>query len=205
VHGPEKQDCKACQSLDRLHKHAYCAGSQGHVHGTPREPTAGLLCLVPPSTSLSSTDFRLTLSCSLYEFHPTISFTMRATTTLGALAAFTAANTVTAKTYDYVIVGGGLTGLVTAARLTEDPDVSVLVLEYGIIDRSNVTKIPYYGTVLNTAGLRPVLSAPEPHMNNRQYAVRAAQIAGGGSQLNGMQWDLPSAADFDACKPRSQS
>jgi choline dehydrogenase-like flavoprotein len=110
---------------------------------------------------------------------------MRATTTLGALAAFTAANTVTAKTYDYVIVGGGLTGLVTAARLT---------------DRSNVTQIPYYGTVLNTAGLRAVTSAPEPNMNNRQYAVRAAQIAGGGSQLNGMQWDLPSAADFDACK-----
>jgi choline dehydrogenase-like flavoprotein len=127
---------------------------------------------------------------------------MRATTTLGALAAFTAANTVTAKTYDYVIVGGGLTGLVTAARLTEDPDVSVLVLEYGIIDRSNVTQIPYYGTVLNTAGLRPVTSAPEPHMNDRQYAVRAAQIAGGGSQLNGMQWDLPSAADFDACRFR---
>jgi hypothetical protein len=141
----------------------------------------------------------------LSEFHPTISLTMRATTTLGALAAFTAANTVTAKTYDYVIVGGGLTGLVTAARLTEDPDVSVLVLEYGIIDRSNVTQIPYYGTVLNTAGLRPVLSAPEPHMNDRQYAVRAAQIAGGGSQLNGMQWDLPSAADFDACKPCCQS
>jgi hypothetical protein len=161
--------------------------------------------LVPLSTSLSSCDFRLSLSCPLYEFHPTISLTRRATTTLGALAAFTAANTVTAKTYDYVIVGGGLTGLVTAARLTEDPDVSVLVLEYGIIDRSNVTQIPYYGTVLNTAGLRPVLSAPEPHMNDRQYAVRAAQIAGGGSQLNGMQWDLPSAADFDACKPCCQS
>jgi choline dehydrogenase-like flavoprotein len=125
---------------------------------------------------------------------------MRATTTLGALVAFTATNVVSAKTYDYVIVGGGLTGLVTAARLTEDPDVSVLVLEYGMIDRSNVTQIPYYGTVLNTAGLRPITSAPEPNMNNRQYAIRAAQIAGGGSQLNGMQWDLPSAADLDACR-----
>jgi choline dehydrogenase-like flavoprotein len=130
---------------------------------------------------------------------------MRVSTTLGPLVAFTAAGFGNAaeqklpKKFDYVIVGGGLTGLVTAARLTEDPKVSVLVLEYGIIDRSNVTQIPYYGTVLNTAGLRSIISAPEPHLDNRQYAVRASQIAGGGTQVNGMQWDLPSGADLDAC------
>lgn len=128
---------------------------------------------------------------------------MRVTTQLGALVALTSAGVVTAATqtsFDYVIVGGGLTGLVTAARLTEDPKVSVLVLEYGTIDRSNVTQIPYYGTVLNTAGLRNIISAPEPHLNNKAYAVRASQLAGGGSQVNGMQWDLPSGADFDACR-----
>ena len=121
---------------------------------------------------------------------------MWAATTLGALVTLTAAGLASAQNtstkYDYVIVGGGLTGLVAAARLTEDPDVSVLVLEYGIIDRSNVTQIPYYGTVLNTAGL--------PHLNNRSFAIRASQLAGGGSQVNGMQWDLPSGADFDACE-----
>jgi choline dehydrogenase-like flavoprotein len=128
---------------------------------------------------------------------------MRVATALGALT--TAAGLATASgqkssgKYDYVIVGGGLTGLVTAARLTEDPKVSVLVLEYGTIDRSNVTQIPYYGTVLNTAGLRSIMSAPEPHLNNRTYAVRASQLAGGGSQVNGMQWDLPSSVDLDAC------
>jgi choline dehydrogenase-like flavoprotein len=128
---------------------------------------------------------------------------MRTSTTLGALVTLTAglASAQNSSTeYDYVIVGGGLTGLVAAARLTEDPDVSVLVLEYGIIDRSNVTQIPYYGTVLNTAGLRNITSAPEPHLNNKSFAVRASQLAGGGSQVNGMQWDLPSGADFDACE-----
>jgi choline dehydrogenase-like flavoprotein len=129
---------------------------------------------------------------------------MRTSTTLGALVTLTAAGLASAQNssteYDYVIVGGGLTGLVAAARLTEDPDVSVLVLEYGIIDRSNVTQIPYYGTVLNTAGLRNITSAPEPHLNNKSFAVRASQLAGGGSQVNGMQWDLPSGADFDACE-----
>ena len=103
-------------------------------------------------------------------------------------------------TYDYIIVGGGLTGLVTAARLTENPKVSVLVLEYGKIDRSNVTMIPYYATINNLAGLRNITSAPEPHLDNQVYSVLASQIAGGGSQVNGMQWDLPTAADIDACR-----
>lgn len=59
-----------------------------------------------------------------------------------------------------MIVGGGLTGLVTAARLSGDPDVSVLVLEYGAVDRSNVTQIPYYGTILIVAGLSNVSLHP---------------------------------------------
>ena len=122
---------------------------------------------------------------------------------LGALVTLTAAGLAfgqnTSREGDYVVVGGGLTGLVAAARPSEHPDVSVLVFEYDIIDRSNVTQIPYYGTILNTAGLRNITSALEPHLNNKLFAVRASQLAGGRSQVNGMQWDLPSGADFDAC------
>lgn len=102
-----------------------------------------------------------------------------------------------ANEYDYVIVGGGLSGLVAATRLSEDSKKTVVVLEYGPIVRTNITQIPYYGTQLNLAGMHPITSNPEPYHNGRSYAVRAGAIAGGGSQVNGMQWDLASAADYD--------
>lgn len=102
------------------------------------------------------------------------------------------------REYDYIIVGGGLTGLVVANRLSEDPNVSVLVLEYGIIDRSNITRVPYYGTSLNTGAMFSITSAPEPAMQNRSYAIRAGAIAGGGSSVNGMTLNRASAGDYDS-------
>jgi hypothetical protein len=44
---------------------------------------------------------------------------------------------VNGKTYDYVVVGGGLTGVVLAARLTEDSGRTVLVVEAGYNEEAN--------------------------------------------------------------------
>ncbi|KAL2369376.1 hypothetical protein RJZ57_006222 [Blastomyces gilchristii] len=100
--------------------------------------------------------------------------------------------------FDYIIVGGGLTGLVAAHRLSENLFVSVLVLEYGVIDRSNKTLIPYLATSLNIPAMFDIRTAPEPGLEGNTYAVRAGSVAGGGSTVNGMAYDRASVADYDS-------
>ncbi|GAB7352670.1 hypothetical protein MBLNU459_g3033t1 [Dothideomycetes sp. NU459] len=100
--------------------------------------------------------------------------------------------------YDYVIVGGGLTGLVVANRLTEDPSKNVLVVEYGHIDNSSTTLTPYDADGLNTADMYNIISAPQPGLDNQSFPVWIGAAVGGGSLVNGMEFDRGAAADYDA-------
>ena len=72
------------------------------------------------------------------------------------------------------------------------------MLEYGPIDRSNKTLVPYYATSLNTADLFNITSAPEPYLGGATYMMLAGSVAGGGSTVNGMELDRASAADYDS-------
>lgn len=107
----------------------------------------------------------------------------------------------TTKDYDYVIVGGGVTGLVVANRLTEDKRVSVLVIESGESVDGPGNMIPYKANDLTSAsGLMwdGLTSLPEPALGNSTYNVLVAKVLGGGSVVNGMVYDRGSAADYDA-------
>lgn len=104
------------------------------------------------------------------------------------------------NTYDYVIVGGGITGLIVANRLTERKDISVLVIESGAAyDNPNI-RLPYAASyALNETLLwKNYTSDPEPELSNKTWNTRVAQILGGGSTVNGMVYDRGSAADYDA-------
>jgi choline dehydrogenase-like flavoprotein len=124
---------------------------------------------------------------------------MRLLTSLPLLLALTSASPNT-TTYDYIIVGGGLTGLVVSHHLSASPNTSVLVIESGAAyDNPNI-RLPYGTTfALNdTLFWKDFTSDPEPQLGNKTFGARVAQILGGGSMVNGMMYDRGSRADYDA-------
>ncbi|KAM3425745.1 hypothetical protein BST61_g7677 [Cercospora zeina] len=103
--------------------------------------------------------------------------------------------------YDYVIVGGGVSGLVVANRLSENEQVSILVIESGESVDTDATEIPYKANDLTaSAGLiwENMTSQPEPGLGNSTFRVLVAKVLGGGSVINGMVYDRGSAADYNA-------
>ncbi|KAF2036525.1 alcohol oxidase [Setomelanomma holmii] len=102
------------------------------------------------------------------------------------------------KTFDYIIVGGGLTGLVVANRLSEQSDKTVLVLENGYINDDISTQVPTFANTINSKLMYDITSAPDVNVGGKTYPVYVGNVVGGGSVVNGMAFDRASAADYDA-------
>jgi choline dehydrogenase len=102
--------------------------------------------------------------------------------------------------YDYVIVGGGSAGCVLAARLSEAPDVRVLLLEAGPRDTNPWIHVPLgYGKLFNHPKLNwRFATAPEPNMNGRRIAQPRGRVLGGSSSINGLVYVRGQPEDFDA-------
>ncbi|KAJ3722216.1 hypothetical protein C8R42DRAFT_666376 [Lentinula raphanica] len=102
--------------------------------------------------------------------------------------------------YDYVIVGGGLTGSVVASRLTENSNTTVLVLEAGVSHQGvDIIEVPGLqsftgpGTIYNWN----YTSVPQIHLLNNTIPAPRGHVLGGSSSINGMWYTRGSSADYD--------
>ena len=103
------------------------------------------------------------------------------------------------RAFDYVIVGAGSAGCVLANRLSEDPDVTVALLEAGGRDLNPWIHIPsgYYKNILNPKITWQFGSGPEPHLNGRTVNWPRGRVLGGTSAINGLLYVRGQANDFN--------
>ena len=100
---------------------------------------------------------------------------------------------------DYVIVGAGSAGCVLAARITEDPETTVLVVEYGGADNSIYIQMPTALSIpMNMEKYNWFYkSEPEPNLENRRMNCPRGKVVGGSSSINGMVYVRGNPLDFD--------
>ncbi|KAK3089543.1 hypothetical protein FSP39_004445 [Pinctada imbricata] len=105
-------------------------------------------------------------------------------------------------TYDFVIVGGGTAGSILASRLSENPDVTVLLLEAGGLDRDPDIKIPLLSTLeRKTEYDWMYYTVPQQHAMQSAKEKRGrfirGRILGGTSMVNNMVYMRGSSKKYD--------
>lgn len=101
--------------------------------------------------------------------------------------------------FDYVIVGAGSAGCATAARLSEDPSTSVLLLEAGASERVWQFRIPGGQAFIRDWGRYAwqYQTEADPSRAGRQEVWRRGRVLGGSSTINGLIYAIGLPQDYD--------
>ena len=100
---------------------------------------------------------------------------------------------------DYIVTGAGTAGCAIAARLSEDPSVSVLLIEAGGSDRHPFFHMPA-GFAKMTHGIASWgwSTVPQRQLGGRVLRYTQAKVMGGGSSINAQVYTRGNAKDYDA-------
>ena len=105
-----------------------------------------------------------------------------------------------AQGFDHVVVGGGTAGCALAARLSEDSDRTVCLIEAGGSGKSVYVNVP--GAIVmaqrNAALNWRFQSVPQPQLNGRRISLPRGRGLGGSALINGMVYFRGNPRDFDA-------
>jgi choline dehydrogenase len=104
-----------------------------------------------------------------------------------------------AEEFDYVIVGAGTAGSIVAARLADNPAVTVCVLEAGASDLRPTVQVPFgfSRTLTHSAIIWPFTTEPTENTGGRRIAVTQGRVVGGSGSINGMIYVRGQPADYD--------
>ncbi len=105
--------------------------------------------------------------------------------------------------YDYVVIGAGSAGAIVASRLSEDPNVTVLLLEAGRSDRTTLIRKP--GMISLVQQIKQLkekfdwgfTTVPQSHLNDRRIPYTRGKVVGGSSSVNGMLYLRGNKANYD--------
>lgn len=115
----------------------------------------------------------------------------------------TSPSSLTSKTYDYIIVGGGLAGLVVANRLSSNPSISVAVIEAGSsgYDDNSKFTIPsanLYDSSVGTQYDWQWSTTPQSGLGGRSAPWPRGKVLGGSSAINGLYYVRHSEVEQNA-------
>ncbi|KAL8920889.1 MAG: hypothetical protein Q9172_004306 [Xanthocarpia lactea] len=102
--------------------------------------------------------------------------------------------------YDYIVVGCGISGLVVTNRLSEDPSVNVLCIEAGDADQYEpIIQAPVY-VGADIGGIYDWLlsTTPQTQLDGAARPMPQGKVLGGGSILNAMCWNRGGQDDYNA-------
>lgn len=103
-------------------------------------------------------------------------------------------------TFTHIVVGGGTAGLAVAARLTENPNIVVGILEAGPAVFDNpISNVPgRFGESLGSIYDWQFETTKQAGLNGRSLTFNRGIVLGGSSALNFMTWNRGCADDYDA-------